>query len=238
MTVLQLSDTHLTRNPGERVYDRDPDERVAKVLAAWHGTGEQADLVLLSGDLADDASAAACERLALTIGGLGVPVLALPGNHDDPAVVAATWGGAGVAEVDGWRILVADTTIPGQIHGAVAVPEVLARLDALDGRPTVLAVHHPPLSRSTGDQFRLEGSAELLDGLAARPHVRAVVGGHLHDAVDLHGPNDLPVLLCPSTLMGITHHGDEMHVDPGAPRGARVLHLADDGTLTSRVLQA
>jgi Icc protein len=226
VTVLQLSDTHLTRTAGERVYDRDPDERVAKVLAAWQGTGEQADLVLLSGDLADDGSAAACERLALTIAGLGVPVLALPGNHDDPAVVAATWGGDDVAEVDGWRILVADTTIPGQIHGA------------LDGRPTVLAVHHPPMSRSTGDQFRLDGAAELLDGLAVRPQVRAVVGGHLHDAVDLQGPGELPVLLCPSTLMGIVHDGDQMQIDPGAPRGARVLHLADDGTLTSRVLQA
>lgn len=238
MTVLQLSDTHLTSTPGERVYDRDPDERVAKVLLAWHGTGEQADLVLLTGDLADDRSAAACERLALAVAGLGVPVLALPGNHDDPAVVAATWGSGDVAEVDGWRILTADTTVPGQIHGAVDVPEVLGRLDALDARPTIVAVHHPPLSRSTGDQFRLEGAAELLDGLAARPHVRAVVGGHLHDAVDLHGPGDLPVLLCPSTLMGIVHHGDEMQVDPRAPRGARALHLADDGTLTSRVLQA
>jgi Icc protein len=236
--VLQLSDTHLTRTVGERVYDRDPDERVAKVLAAWHGTGEQADLVLLTGDLADDASAASCERLALAIAGLGVPVLALPGNHDDPAAVAATWGDDTIAEVEGWRILTADTTIPGQIHGAVDVPAVLARLDALDARPTVVAVHHPPLSRSTGDQFRLEGAAELLDGLAARPQVRAVVGGHLHDAVDLQGPDDLPVLLCPSTLMGIVHAGDQMQIDPGAPRGARVLHLADDGTLTSRVLQA
>jgi Icc protein len=238
VTVLQLSDTHLTRTTGQRVYDRDPDERVAKVLLAWQGTGEQADIVLLTGDLADDGSAAACERLALAIAGLSVPILALPGNHDDPAVVAATWGGVDVAEVDGWRIITADTTIPGQIHGAVDVPDVLARLDALDARPTVVAVHHPPLSRSTGDQFRLDGAAELLDGLAARPQVRAVVGGHLHDAVDLQGPRELPVLLCPSTLMGIVHDGDQMQIDPGAPRGARVLHLADDGTLTSRVLQA
>jgi hypothetical protein len=38
--------------------------------------------------------------------------------------------------------------------------------------------------------------------------------------------------------MGIVHDGDQLQIDPGAPRGARVLHLADDGTFTSRVLQA
>jgi hypothetical protein len=38
--------------------------------------------------------------------------------------------------------------------------------------------------------------------------------------------------------MGITHDGDRMTIDPTAPRGARVLHLAEDGTLTTEVLEA
>ncbi len=237
-TVLQLSDTHLTGAPGELVYDEDPDARLTKVLAAWSGTGEAADLVLLSGDLSNDGAPAACERLAEAVAALGVPVLALPGNHDEPEVVADIWGGTEVVDLDRWRVVAVDTTIPGEVHGAVDVAEVLARLDALDARPTVVALHHPPLSRSSDPQFQLEGASDLLDGLAARPQVRAVVAGHLHDAVELEGPRHLPVLLCPSTLMGITHHGAQMTIDARAPRGARVLHLADDGSLRSRVLQA
>lgn len=237
-TVLQLSDTHLPGTAGGLVYDRDPDARVAAVVAAWAATGEQADLVLLTGDLAEEGDAWACERLAGAVAAVGAPVLALPGNHDRPDVVAATWGGGDVAELAGWRIVAVDTTIPGAVHGAVDVAGVLARLDGLDDRPTVLALHHPPLSRSTQPQFRLEGAGVLLEELARRRQVRAVVGGHLHDPVELRGPADLPVLLCPSTLMGITHAGDEMLIDPTVPCGARVIHLADDGTLTSRVLVA
>jgi Icc protein len=237
-TILQLSDTHLPEAPGERVYDLDADERLAAVLAAWTATGEHADLVLLTGDLANEADASSCERLASAVSALNSPVLALPGNHDRPEVVADVWGGDDTAEAGGWRVLAVDTTIPGAVHGAVDVDAVLGRLDELDDRATVLALHHPPLSRSTHPQFRLEGAAALLEGLADRPHVRAVVGGHLHDAVELTGPSGPPVLIAPSTLMGITHQGDQMTIDPDAPRGARVLRLGDDGILTSRVLEA
>jgi Icc protein len=237
-TVLQLSDTHLGRVAGQLVYDLDADARVRAVLDAWGRTGQQADLVLLTGDLADAGDDGACQRLADLAASVGAPVLALPGNHDLPAVVRDTWGDDDTAVVGAWRVVAVDTTIPGQVHGAVDVAAVQARLDALDDRPTVVALHHPPLSRSTHPQFRLEGSAELLAALAGRPQVRAVVAGHLHDAVELQGPAGPPVLLCPSTLMGITHDGDRMTIDPTAPRGARVLHLAEDGTLTTEVLEA
>lgn len=236
--VLQLSDTHLARDGGEHVFGVDPDEQLAAALAAWDATGEQADLVLLTGDLADDGHAAAYERLARAVSSLGAPVLALPGNHDSSEGVAAMWGGADVAEVAGWRIVAADTTVPDAVHGAVDVASVMRRIDALDDRPTLLALHHPPLSRSTHPQFALAGDGTLLDELAERPQVRAVVAGHLHDAVELQSRHGLPVLLGPATVMGITHIGDEMLIDPAATVGARVIRLADDGTFTSTVVDA
>jgi Icc protein len=236
--VLQLSDIHLPRDRGVRVFGADADERLAVVVEAWAATGRQADLVLLTGDLTDDGDPGAYERLARILSELGAPILALAGNHDRPEAVAATWGGADVAEVAGWRIVTADTTVAGEVHGAIDVARVMRRLDDLDDRPTLLALHHPPLSRSTHPQFHLHGDDALLDELAARPQVRAVVAGHLHDSVELHSHHDLPVLLGPSTVMGITHLGDEMLIDPGAHRGAQVLELDDDGTFTSFLLEA
>jgi Icc protein len=236
--VLQLSDTHLRATAGDLVFGRDPDERLTAVLRAWTATGQTADLVLLSGDLADDGSSAGCARLAEAVARVGAPVLAIPGNHDLPEVVAATWGGADVAEVGRWLVVGVDTTVPGEVHGAVDVPAVTARLDALEARPTLLALHHPPISRSTGDQFRLDGADDLLEALARRPAVRAVVAGHLHDAVDLAAPDGLPVLGCPATVVAITHDGDEMEIAPEATTGARVIELHDDGSLTSHILDA
>lgn len=237
-TVLQLSDTHLRADASERVHERDPDARLATVLAAWVATGERADAVLLTGDLADDGTAAPLERIAAAVAPLDCPVLAIPGNHDGPEAVAALWGASDVLPVDGWHIVGVDTTIPGEVHGAVEVAAVTAALDGLDDRPVLLVLHHPPLSRSTGPMFRLEGAPELLESLAARPKVRAVVAGHLHDAVVLSAPSGLPVLGAPSTLMGITHMGDDMEIDPAAPIGARVLHLEADGSFTTEILEA
>ncbi|MGH9275872.1 MAG: metallophosphoesterase, partial [Acidimicrobiales bacterium] len=223
---------------GEPVFGRDADERLAAVLAAWTATGERADLVLLTGDLADDGSADGCARLAEAVARLDAPVLAIPGNHDRPAVVASMWDGPRTASVGEWLVAGIDTTVPGEVHGDIDVPAVMAWLDTLDRGPMILALHHPPMSRSTADEFRLDGAAELLAALAERPHVRAVVGGHLHDAVDLEAPSGLAVLGCPSTIVGITHDGDRMEIGGSAITGARVLTLDDDGTFTSRILQA
>jgi 3',5'-cyclic-AMP phosphodiesterase len=237
--VLQLSDTHLGATLGEPVFGHDADARLATVLDAWKATGERADLVLLTGDLSDDGSTAGCERLAAAVAALGAPVLAIPGNHDKPAVVAAVWTGPRAVRLDGWMIAGLDTTIPGEVHGSIDVPAAMAWLDTLDQVPTVLALHHPPVSRSTADEFRLERAAELLSALAERPHIRVLVAGHLHDAVDLQAPSGLPVLGCPSTLEAIAHDGDQMDIGaPDAATGARVLSLDPGGTFTSYVLEA
>lgn len=237
-TVLQLSDTHLPVTPGPSGYGPDADVRLATVLEAWAATGETADLVLLTGDLADDGSRQGCERLAAAVSALGGPVLAIPGNHDRPEVVATTWGAPPVAAVGAWRVVGIDTTIPGEVHGTVDVAAAMALVDATSPHPTLLALHHPPISRSTHDQFRLLGASDLLAALVDRPHVRALVAGHLHDAADLEADTGLAVLGAPSTLMALTHDGPDMEIAPDAPTGARVLRLADDGTFTSTILEA
>lgn len=237
-TVLQLSDTHLGAAPGPTAGDRDPDARLGVVLDAWHQRGERADLVVVSGDNADDGSAAALERLARALATIDAPVLALSGNHDDPDAVRAAFPGPDHLEVGRWRVVGCDTSRPGEVHGTVDVGALMARLDALDARPTVLALHHPPRSRSTHPWFRLDGADALLAGLAARPHVRAVVSGHLHDPFELVGPGDLALLGAPSTLMPIAHAGDEYRTGEGGPTGARLLRLADDGALATELVVA
>jgi 3',5'-cyclic AMP phosphodiesterase CpdA len=63
VTVLQLSDIHLTAQAGGPVLGVDPDAGLADVLAAWVDLGEAADLVVLSGDNTDDGTFDAYRRL-------------------------------------------------------------------------------------------------------------------------------------------------------------------------------
>lgn len=237
-TVLQLSDIHLTAARGGPVSGCDPDERLAAVIAAWVATSRPADLVVLSGDNADDGSAAAYARLAAVTGQLAAPVLALAGNHDVPAEMEAAFGGQSVAEVGAWRIVGLDSSRPHQVHGTIDAAAAAALLDGLDGRPTIVGIHHPPVSRSRHQYFQLDGGDELLAALGARPHVRALISGHLHDPFDFEGPAGLALLGCPSTLVSMRHTGDTWETAAGGPTGARVLDLGDDGTLVSTILAA
>jgi Icc protein len=237
VTVLQVSDTHLTASPGERRGGRDPAARLGAVVAAWQDRGRRADAVLLTGDITDDASEAGCRRVAVQLARLDAPVLAVGGNHDAGPEITSVFGPARTLEVGGWRLIGVDSQQPGRVEGAVGPAEVLARIDGMDLRPTVLAVHHPPRGVSTHPWFQLEGGDELLDGLALRPQVRLVVSGHLHQPFE-DRVGHLALLGAPSTLYALRHDGTAWDKDETVPTGARVLRLGDDGTWASELLIA
>ena len=158
-------------------------------------------------------------------------MLAIGGNHDDVGNVHDVFGADDTAEVGAWRVVGVESSIPGEIHGAVDVDELTRRLDALDDRPTVIAIHHPPRSPSTHPMFRLIGAEEMLTALSARPHVRAVVSGHLHEAFDRMA-GDVHLWGGPSAYYAIEHSGDEHHVAADGIVGAQLLTLDDDGAIS------
>jgi Icc protein len=224
--VLQISDTHLRAEPNTP-HDHDPDAAfVASVTAAL---GVDADLVLLTGDLADDGSVKALRRLRDRVAVFSAPVLAVAGNHDSIDNVHAVFGVHGEAEVGAWRIVAIESLIPGEVHGAVDVDEMTRRLDELDDRPTVIAIHHPPRSPSTHPWFRLIGADSMLADLRTRPNVRAIVSGHLHEAFRF-GDGSLELCGAPSTYYAIEHHGDDYRVLDDGMVGTQVLTLGDDGS--------
>jgi Icc protein len=162
---------------------------------------------------------------------LGAPIRATPGNHDLAESVAEVFGTAATEEIGSWRIVLVDTTIPGHDDGAVDVEALCSRLDAVDARPTLIALHHPPDSPSTHEMFRLAGASGLLELCAARPHVRGIVSGHLHEAFE-RTAGRVPVVGCPSSWYAIVHDRDTYRLVPDGLVGATLLELGDDGTLT------
>ncbi len=225
-TVLQISDTHLRAEPNTPT-DTDPDAALAASIDAVHGI--EADLLLLTGDLADDGSLAALTRLRDLVAVFSAPVLAIAGNHDSIDHVHAVFAAPGEAEVGAWRVVAVESLIPGEIHGAVDVEDLTRRLDALDDRPTVIAIHHPPASPSTHPWFRLIGAESMLADLRTRPNVRAVVSGHLHEAFRFHD-GGLELCGAPSTYYAIEHRGDDYRVLDDGMVGVQVLTLGDDGS--------
>ena len=229
-TVLQISDTHLLTEPTMTNHG-DPDESLRATIDAVRGV--RPDLVLLTGDIADDGSVEALRRVRDAVVELSAPVLALSGNHDDIAKVHEVFGSTDTIEVGAWRVLAVESLVPGEIHGAVDVDELAGRLDRHDDRPTLIAIHHPPLSPSTHPWFQLLGTERLLEVLSSRRHVRAIVSGHLHEAFDRHS-GGLAVCSAPSTLYAIEHNGDDFRWNHEGLVGSQVLTLGDGGAFSCK----
>jgi Icc protein len=227
-TVLQVSDTHL-RAKAHTPIDKDPDAALRASIDAAREI--PVDLVLLTGDLADDGSLAALGRVRDLVAVLAAPVLAVAGNHDELGNVHTVFGTDDVAEVGSWRVLTVETVVPGHEHGSVDVEQLTRRLDRLDDRPTLIALHHPPLSRSTHPWFQLIGAEPMLAALRGLPYVRAVVSGHLHEAFDRRS-GDLELWGGPSTYYAIEHLGDGYRLVDDGVVGTQLLTLGDDGSIS------
>ena len=207
--LLQLSDPHL----GADWEGADPDAALGAAVELARELRPAPGAVLISGDLTEHGDPAEYARVAELVGALGVPVIALPGNHDDRAALREAFGlpGAGAEPVNHTatagplRVIALDTTIPGEEAGALG-PDQLdwLRAELADPSPTLLALHHPPIATAMAgfDSIGLPEVDRKALGreLEGRDHVLRVVCGHVHRpfAGEVGGR---PVLAAPSTFM-------------------------------------
>lgn len=242
LAVVQITDTHL-------MSARDVDQRgwltahsLEAVLAAVSAEGVP-DLVLATGDLAEDTSANTYALIERMFAQCAAPVWSLPGNHDDPARVRALPGPGsaqrpGYGDLGGWRFVLLDSHVPGEVGGRLG-REQLTALDELlrqaSERPTLVAVHHPPLSLGSPwmDGMSLEDGPELLALLEGHPQVRVLLFGHAHQAFEAQR-DALQILGAPSTCYQFLPGAERFALDDATP-GWRRLWLYPDGRVESRV---
>lgn len=243
--LVQISDCHLRSTPGAQNWGVDVDAGLRAVLALA-GAARPA-LLLATGDLVHDEAAPAYERLRDEfLLPTGLPVAALPGNHDDADVLAACWSSGPVQrrrqlETGGWQLLLLDTRVAQSPVGRLAPSELDFLQQSLAARPqtpTLVALHHPPLLTGCAgfDAIALENRAELFAVLKQAPQVRAVVFGHLHAEVDTV-IDGIRCLGCPSTCIQFDLSAPEPAADARKGPGCRVLDLHADGSVGTQVLR-
>ncbi|HET6655825.1 MAG TPA: phosphodiesterase [Gammaproteobacteria bacterium] len=240
--IIQITDTHLFATDGPRMHDVDSRESLARVLAAI-AADESPDLLLVTGDIAQDESRDAYRRLAEALAPLNVPVLALAGNHDDAALMADVFARTAISvdklhDFDHWRILQLHSPVAGETHGWLEPAE----LDWLDtalavDRPTLICLHHPPLAVGTQwlDAIGLTNTQEFFNVVDRHETVRAVVAGHVHqESYVRRGAVDY--FTTPSTSVQFRPGVPQPAFDTLAP-GYRRLRLHPDGGVESEVVR-
>jgi Icc protein len=214
MKLIHLTDPHFVV-AGRRLYGLDPRARLDAAVASINALHADADLVVITGDLAHSGEPGAYDALHECLAALTVPCVPLIGNHDDRAALLERFPEAprdadgfiqSAVDVDGTRLLFLDTNQPGTHMGWYCERRMawLARqLEAGRGRPHLVFMHHPPFDIGLPSMDRI--------GLVQRAAFTEVVRPHLADLRHLffghvHRPISGSWLGLPfSTLRGTNH---------------------------------
>lgn len=245
-TILQLTDPHI----GADWRPTDPLDTLRSVLAEVRALPQRPALALLTGDLANNGRGEEYARLAALLGEeLALPLHVLAGNHDDRAELRRHFdvGGEGAdpiqydVELDGLRVLMLDTTIPGEDAGSLYGPRldwIAAELAARLELPTVLAMHHPPfLTGLPGiDRYALAPADRraIASLISDHPQVCGTIAGHVHRTM-LVGIGGRPAVTIPSTYCQLRLDLDAEELEMAGEPVGFALHTLVDARLVSHV---
>jgi 3',5'-cyclic AMP phosphodiesterase CpdA len=232
MLIAQLSDPHIAL-PGERPYGRvDTAGSLKRAVAAIAAASPRPDLLVLTGDLVHHGLPEEYTHLKALLSPLDLPILAIPGNHDDRESMRAAFLSEGylpragflhfVVEFRGLRILGLDTLDPGKDGGILCAERlswIAAALAAAPDWPCLILMHHPPFPTGIApmDRIGLEGGEGFAEIVRRHPRIERILCGHVHRGIDCRFAGTIAGT-APSTA-----HQLQLNLDPAAAGSCFVL---------------
>jgi Icc protein len=241
--LAQLTDCHILADAEGCLKGMNTRASFEAVCHALMNDHADIDLLLATGDLSQDASAASYRYLAQGFDALRRPVFWLPGNHDDPGLMLDHLRGAWISAhkqllVGNWLIVLLDSTIAGETGGSLADSqlEFLATcLREQADRHALVCLHHQALPAGSEwiDRLGLRQPERLADTLKSCPNVRAVLWGHVHQQAHQRSAG-IEWMSTPSTCVQFKPGSRNFALDELAP-GYRHIELHADGRIVSGV---
>ncbi|EKF42861.1 metallophosphoesterase [Nitratireductor indicus C115] len=253
--ILQLSDTHIVRE-GHRAYGVvDTGAALAEVVEAARRSLPlvgPVDLAVVTGDLVDYGIEEEYERFKSLMAPLGIPYRALPGNHDDREMMRSAFAEADwmpesgpinwVAHLEHFSVIGLDSLVSGAPYGLLedeTLAFLKAELDALSGKPVLVAMHHPPFATGIEamDINNLRNAPALLNLIDTHAGEVRIICGHVHRNVTRTFGKAI-ALIAPGTSHAVTldqRENDPPHTLSKEP-GAFMMHEWRDNGIVSHQL--
>lgn len=244
LRVVQLSDFHLFADPESKLLGLPTQQSFECVLELVRKEQPNMDLILATGDLSQDASAASYVRAVEHLHAFEVPVYWLEGNHDKPAPLVQALEGQleclspCVKSHGNWSFILLDSSIPGDVPGELFHNDLLFLEQALaahqEQHVMVCLHHHPtPIGCHWLDEQQVNNADAFFALLDQYPNVRAVVWGHVHQEFESER-NGVKLYAVPSTCIQFKPHCERFTLDTLSP-GYRWFDLYPDGRITTVV---
>ena len=243
-TVVHITDMHVVAQPGAKVKAWDTKQSLQRVLDDVKTRFERIDAIVLTGDLVHDEGLDAYRILDDMMAGVAEEIYCIPGNHDDVEVMEHYFGDSHrnvdyvrYAQVGAWQFVFLDSSVSGEVKGRIREEDYNALHTLLESTtsPTAIYLHHPvvPVNANWLDRLALEDSESFLKELEQYEHVRVVVCGHIHMALDRYHKH-IRIIGTPSTCFQFKGDVEHFEIDPVAP-GYRYFILDDEGGFETEV---
>jgi Icc protein len=239
--IIQITDCHLGETEGDKVLSTNPDASLTAVLALINQQHPTADLLVATGDLANEPSLPTYQRLYhLLAHSISYPFSWLPGNHDAPQLMSVLGERVNVKVhvFDAWVIILVNSCEEGCTHGYLSEAELQFldhTLQEHSDKYAMICLHHHPVAIGSQwmDHYMVRNAQDFWQLIDQHPHVNIVLWGHVHQAFS-QTYKRTALLASPSTCVQFAPGKKEFCVDNAMP-GYRWLELYADGSYESGV---
>ncbi|MFU8798239.1 MAG: 3',5'-cyclic-AMP phosphodiesterase [Gammaproteobacteria bacterium] len=242
--IAQISDFHLFGKPEEVFYGLNTEKSFLAVLDLVK-SAQPFDFCLLTGDLAQDHFDQTYQRLIHHITHtLPYPCYWLPGNHDDPELMANIFAKTQIESnksilIQDWHLILLNSHKPKSDAGYLAKTECDFLKTQLKNYPThhtLVVLHHHPIKLDSTwlDSVMLENAAEFLEIIDNHHQIRGIVFGHVHQESEIYR-NHIPYLSSPSTCVQFLPKSTPFKLDLNAHPGYRCIELYPDGKIKTNI---
>ena len=245
LRVLQLTDPHLMASAKGALLGVNTRDSLAAVIDEVLRVQGQPDLILATGDLAQDASAEAYRYLGQQLATFDCPALWIAGNHDDSALmntIAEEFQSRQRQWVQGgWHFVMLDSSVRGKVFGELSAGELDFLDSALSERPdlpAMICLHHHPVDIGADwmENIGLMNRDQFWRVIDRHPQVKIVLWGHIHQELQQQR-NGVQLLATPSTCIQFARGSSKFAVEPLGP-GYRWFELDPSGGFTTEVRRA
>ncbi len=243
LRVVQVSDSHLFASTDGRLLGLNTEDSLRLVLAKVQREQTHIDVILATGDIAQDASEAAYLRFQQHLAQFTAPSYWLQGNHDITQPILNTLNDKShlspcVIDRGGWRIIMLNSSVEREVPGNFQPSELeflrQALADSKNCHVMVCLHHHPiPMHCKWLDTQVVRNAADFWQVIDQFSHIKAIIWGHIHQESD-QMRNGVRLLSVPSTCVQFKPLSEDFAIDDLAP-GYRWLDLYANGDVVTEV---
>jgi len=241
--LVQITDSHIFADPNGSLLGVNTRKSFEAVCQRVSKEEWRPDVLLATGDLAQDASPDAYQYIANRFKKMDIPSFWLAGNHDSPETMAMYMSNDSVFSakhivIGDWQIILLDSSVVGKVYGRLDLSQLEFLKNTLSrhqDKHTLVSLHHQPLNVGSIwlDNLGLKNDQEFVEIISQHPQVKCVLWGHIHQAFEKQ-QDGINWIATPASCVQFKPESEDFSADDNAP-GYRYLNLYPDGRVESVV---